>query len=125
MTIATTEDVDVLRSRLRDLETTLMQNDANIAATFKLTPAMSDLLGLLLTLPKVTSDMISQRLEIATDSKVAIYRLRKHMQEFDVKIHSVRNVGYWLDAEDKKKLRERMDAVAGCSPANPEPKIAA
>ena len=99
------EEVDKLRLKVRDLELALGQSNDNLAVTFRLTPVLNNLMGLLLTLPTVTPEMIRQRLEIAADAKVAIHRLRKHIEPWGIKIRSRRNLGYWLEDEDKAKIK--------------------
>lgn len=102
-----------LRARIRDLEAALGQSNENLAVTFRLTPVLNNLLGLLLSLPNVTSEMIRQRLEIATDAKVAIHRLRRHLEPWKIEIKSRRSLGYWLEDEDKEKIREAVAAKIG------------
>jgi hypothetical protein len=99
------DEVTQLRTRVRDLELALGQRDDSLSATFRLTPVLNNLMGLLLSVPAVTPEMIRQRLEIAPDAKVAMHRLRKHMKDWDIEIHSRRNVGYWLEDEDKTRIR--------------------
>lgn len=99
---------DQLRARIRDLELTLGQGNDTLAATFRLTPVLNNLLGLLLTLPVVTPEMIRQRLEIAPDAKVAIHRLRRHLDPWKIAVGSKRNVGYWLDADAKTAIKALM-----------------
>lgn len=94
-----------MRNRIRDLELALGQRDDGLAATFRLTPVLNNLMGLLLSVPAVTPEMIRQRLEIAPDAKVAVHRLRKQLKEFEIEIHSRRNVGYWLEDADKARIR--------------------
>lgn len=94
-----------MQNRIRDLELALGQRDDGLAATFRLTPVLNNLMGLLLSVPAVTPEMIRQRLEIAPDAKVAVHRLRKQLEPFEIKIHSRRNVGYWLEDEDKARIR--------------------
>lgn len=106
------EDVEAgLRARIRDLETALGQNDQTLAVRFRLTPALANLFGLLLALPNVTSEMIRQRLEIATDAKVAVHRLRTHLKEWNIKVTSKRNLGYWFDDDTKALIRAMVTPV--------------
>lgn len=111
-----------LRNRVRDLELALGQRDEGLAATFRLTPVLNNLMGLLLTVPVVTPEMIRQRLEIAPDAKVAAHRLRKQLEPFEIKIHSRRNVGYWLEDADKARIRGMVAAKmrAGPTPVTPQ-----
>src|SRR5690349_13239035 len=95
-----------LRARIRDLEIALGQSDQNLAVTFRLTPVLNNLFGLLLALPNVTAEMVRQRLEIATDAKVAMHRLREHLKPWGIEIKSRRNLGYWLEDEEKVRVRQ-------------------
>lgn len=98
------DEVTELRTRVRDLELTLGQRDEALLSTFRLTPVLNNLMGLLLAVPIVTPEMIRQRLEIAPDAKVAAHRLRKHLKAWDIQVHSRRNVGYWIEDEDKARI---------------------
>jgi hypothetical protein len=100
------DETTQLRTRIRDLELALGQRDDSLRATFQLTPVLSNLMGLLMNVPVVTPEMIRQRLEIAPDAKVAAHRLRKHLEPWEIKIQSRRNVGYWIEDEDKLRVRE-------------------
>ena len=116
----TTEDE--LRARIRDLEAALKQNDKSLAITFKLPPVLSNLLGLLLSVPIVTPEMVRQRLEITTDAKVAMHRLRNHLKPWDIKIHSRRNIGYWIEADDKHRIKAMLTPeVSAETPDEPSP----
>ena len=112
------DEYERLQQRVKDLELTLGQNNDNLAVTFKLTPVLNNLMGLLLSLPNVTPEIIRQRLEIAPDAKVAIHRLRKHLSPFGIEIKSRRNLGYWL--EDETKLRVRQMLAEKIRAATPE-----
>lgn len=114
-----------MRNRIRDLELALGQRDEGLAHTFRLTPVLNNLLGLLLSVPTVTPEMVRQRLEIAPDVKVAMHRLRGQLKEFceehnlePIEINQRRNVGYWLNDEDKARIR---GLVAAKMRAGPEP----
>jgi hypothetical protein len=113
----TTEELERLQQRVKDLQIALGQSNDNLAVTFKLTPVLNNLMGLLLALPNVTPEMIRQRLEIAPDAKVAIHRLRKHLEPYGIDIKSRRNLGYWLEDETKLTIRrmlaEKLRAAAG------------
>lgn len=109
-----TADSVALKARIRDLEATLNQKNLDIAVAFHLTPALANLLGLLLSMPLVTADTIQNRLEIVTDAKVAIHRLRKRMTrcygrlglaEGTILIQGRRHVGYWIEPTHKELLR--------------------
>jgi hypothetical protein len=99
------DEVTQLRARVKDLEAALSQNDHTLALAYNLPPRLSDLLGLLLNLPVVSSEMIRQRLEIATDAKVAIHRLRKHLTPYGIKVEGRRGFGYWLSEDTKEAIR--------------------
>ncbi len=99
------EETVALRDRVRDLESALGQRNEALANTFKLTPKLNNLLGLLLALPIVKGDLIQQRLGIASDSKVAKHRLNQALKPYGIKIHSKRLVGYWISDEDKARIK--------------------
>lgn len=100
----TEEEIATLRARVQDLEAALRQNDHSLALAFDLPPKLSDLLGLLMSVSVATSETIRQRLEITTDTKVSIHRLRKHMAPYGVIIHNRRGFGYWLDDRTKEGI---------------------
>jgi hypothetical protein len=110
-------EMDQLRLKVRDLELALGQNNDNLAVTFRLTPVLNNLCGLLLALPVVTPEMIRQRLEIAPDAKVAIHRLRKHLEPWKIEIESRRNVGYWLEEVTKARIRALLAGGLADTPA--------
>ena len=114
------DDPSVLRARIQDLEAALNQNNYNIQAAFKLSPALSNILGLLLALPAVTSDMIHPRLGLAADAKVAIHRLRLHLKEFTIEVKSRRNIGYWLDADTKARIKQAISDTADALTPSPD-----
>ena len=117
------EEVEALRDRIRDLESALCQRNESLSNTFKLTPALNNMLGLLLSLPTVKSEVIHQRLGIASDAKVAMHRLRKELEAFGIEVHSKRLLGYWLDDETKARIKtmiaplQEVSAVAPASEA--------
>ena len=111
------EMLALLQTRVRDLEAVLNQNNAGIALTFQLTPAIANLLGLLLSLPLVTPEAIQHRLEIATDPKIAIHRLRKRLAVWHAPlevpeggqiVQGRRHVGYWIAPDMKAKMRAQI-----------------
>lgn len=106
------EEIEVLESRIRDLEALLRQNDHRTMVAYRLTPVLNNIFGLLLSQELVMPEMIEHRLELTGDAKVAMYRLRQHMKPYGVEIHSTRKVGYWLDPETKDKVRRTLDAIA-------------
>jgi hypothetical protein len=106
-------DVEVLQGRVRDLEVALGQNDSKLSNTFKLTPNLANFLGLLLALPVVTAEIISERAGIASDAKVAKHRLQKELIPWDIQVHSKRLLGYWLDDDTKARIRALLDPPQG------------
>jgi hypothetical protein len=106
-----------LKARIEDLEHALHQKELTIATAYHLPPNMSNLLGLLLALPVVNTEMICQRLHIATDAKVAIYRLRKELRPYGIDVLSRRGYGYWLDETAKETIRGRLK-LEPCGPDN-------
>jgi hypothetical protein len=69
-------------------------------------------LGLLLSVPNVTTQMIEQQLEIANHAKVVIGRLRADLDAYcrgantpPLVIQGKRALGYWLDKDTKDRIR--------------------
>lgn len=98
-------EIAALKAQIKELEDLLGLHDDNLGVVFRLPVSLTKLMGLLMSVPNVTPDMIQQRLMIATDAKVAIHRLRTHLEEWQVEIRSRRALGYWFDDETKKKIR--------------------
>ena len=105
MTNTTDAEIAELRAKVRDYEKVLGIKDQDLLLTFKLTPSLNSILGLLLSQKLVTPEMIEQRLSIATNAKVAVHRLRQAVKEWGITIESKRNLGYWLPLETKAKIR--------------------
>jgi len=97
------EEVEELRSRVKNLEE-LLGKDDECLTVFRLPPAMNELLRLLIATSTVTPAMM-RRLKIVTESKVTIMRLRKHLRGWDIKINCSRKTGYWISDEDKERVR--------------------
>lgn len=117
----TEDEAAVLQGRIKDLEAALMIGSKAIGATFLLPPRLADILGILITQPVVTTDVMQTRLSLASEPKVAMHRLRKHMAKYGIKINSRNRVGYWIDDESKQQLRAMIEAkTAPREPAAPE-----
>lgn len=101
----TDEDVAGLQARIAELETALSLKSETITSRYKLTPAMSSLLGLLVELPIVHDETICDHLKIAANAKVAIYRLRRQLEPHNITVHSRRGSGWYLDDETKNQIR--------------------
>jgi DNA-binding response OmpR family regulator len=82
--------------------------DAKLRTTFKLSTQEASILGLLLATDVVSSDLICERLNVATEVRVAIHRLRKTLATHQVEIESKRHLGYWLTPEMKDRIRRRL-----------------
>jgi hypothetical protein len=109
---------DLLRERVRDLETALGQRNELLQNVFKLSPTLSNIFGLLLALPAVKTELINQRIGIAYDSKVAIHRLRKHLVPWGIEVKSKRLIGYWLSDEDKDRAKDLLARAKASIPSD-------
>ena len=107
-------------ARIAELEAALGigQSDASIlGVTFRLSTSGARLLGCLLATPIVTSEMVTVRLGIASDAKVAMHRLREalvkseHFTADEDVIQSQRGLGYWLSNGHKEKIRRLTSGV--------------
>ena len=103
-----TDEIAALRNRIAALESTLKLKDETLTSRYKLTPAMSGLLGLLVELPIVHDEIIRERLQLAADAKVAIYRLRRQLEAFGISIHSRRGAGWFLDEDTRDKIQREV-----------------
>lgn len=99
------DEIELLRSRVAELEAALGLKNETITSRYKLTPAMSSLLGLLVEMPIVTEEAIKEQVRIAADAKVAVYRLRRQLAPYGIEIHSRRGSGWYLDNVTKDSIR--------------------
>ena len=94
-----------LEEKLREANYRLQQTDQSLIATFKLPPQRMKLMGLLLTLPIVTTEIIAQRLGIDIEVRVAMNRLRNDLAKWELRIESRRKLGYWFTEETKARIK--------------------
>ena len=73
---------------------------------YKLPPLLGKLFHLLMTNPLVTNDMVEKDAELTHDIAAAFFRLRRRLDVQGITIHSQRDLGYWIEPEDKAKVRE-------------------
>ena len=109
MSQKTTENIDTLKARIVELEGLLKQSDRTIETVFRLPPALSKLMGLMLATPNVNEKMICEQLNIATVGKVAIWRLRQSIAPWGIEIQARRSVGWWFDEAAKSKIKKILD----------------
>lgn len=108
--------IDELEAQLRDYRTLLLQDrNEPLIIAFRLSPSLAKLMGLLLALPKVTTEMVEHRLEIVTDAKVAIHRLRAKLKKHGITIESQYGVGYWISPEHKELARKNVAHIVSGS----------
>jgi hypothetical protein len=110
------DNIEQLHARIRELEDALGQHNKSLAVTFKLSKGLGNLLGVLMAQHSVTAQTIHQQLEIATDAKVAIHRLRHQMKPYGIEINARRGIGYWLDEATKARVREMIDTPSQATP---------
>ena len=99
---------------------TAKQVNEAMRITFQLTPQETDIMGLLVLLPLVSPDTISERLGIATEVRVAVYRLRITLKHHNIEILSRRKFGYWLTDETKARIKELIAPTMDAMEATPE-----
>lgn len=102
-------ELDALRERVRELEATLGLADPTLVH-FNLSPALRKIMGLMMSLPHVTPEMIEERLGIATTAKVAIHRLRHKLKPHGIEIKSRHCIGYWFEPDTKDKIKALVTA---------------
>jgi len=89
-----------------------MIENADLIMKFRLSPSMAKILMLLLENKRVSARMIENDLKIVTDTKVAIHRIRRRLENTGIEIQSRREVGYWLDDTSKTVLYEALGQQA-------------
>ena len=80
-----------------------------LSAVFKMPPAPSNLLRLLMDHNVVSAAKITEVLRLQVP-KIAICKLKRELKKWDVAIHNRRRVGWWLDDETKAKIRHMAQA---------------
>jgi hypothetical protein len=75
---------------------------------FKLTQQQAKILALLMEMPVASADIIQRRVKMSTEAKVAVHRLRNRMKDYGVTINARRFYGFWLEADEKAKIKELM-----------------
>lgn len=106
-------EIDKLRSRIAELETLLNQKNNDLSSVFRMPPALSDLLGLLIAMPTVNAEIVQERVGISSDIKVTMHRLRKELAPFQIKVKSRRHAGYWLEDQDKDRIKQMVAEKMG------------
>ena len=101
----TPNEVEALRARVAELEKLLNQKSSNYTSVFRMPPALSDLLGLLVAMPTINAEIVQEKMGITSDIKVTMHRLRKELQPFKISIKSRRHAGYWIDDADKERIK--------------------
>lgn len=99
------DEITSLRARVAELEKLLNQKSNDITSVFRMPPALSDLLGLLVAMPTINAEIVQEKIGITSDIKVTMHRLRKELQPFKISIKSRRHAGYWLDDADKERIK--------------------
>jgi len=102
----TEDEATALKDQVRELQSALNLGDEDIRITFLLPPQLGDILGVLLAKPVVTTETLQRKLGIVAEAKVSMYRLRKKMDQFNIKIYSQSHVGYWIEPADKVRIRQ-------------------
>lgn len=132
-----TESIAILKAviaerdaRIADLETALGQSDGDLGVAFKLPTSLAKLLGCLMATPNVTPEMVTLRLNIATDAKVAIHRLKRALRappddpSKPIEIKARRGLGYWLEPADKERVKAITRGVTTLPPQAAAPNAA-
>lgn len=101
---------DELAAKVKKLEAMLGSHNDQIVKTFRLSPALSNLLGLLLDNEVVGNSQIKELAE--TEPKHTVHRLRAAMAIWSLKVVSCRGTGYMLEDGEKARLRSIMGEIS-------------
>jgi len=90
-----------------------MNTDASmeLKAAFHLPPALNSVLTLLMAVPILTPELIEEHVELNYNYRVAMHRLRAALAPYGIEIRSRRMTGYWLEEEDREKIKQRVRAA--------------
>lgn len=92
------------------IETAETDNYENYIQPFELTQQQAKLLALLMEVQIASAETIHKRIDMATEAKVAIHRLRQRLKKFNINISAMRFRGFWIEPEDKDKVKQVMGA---------------
>lgn len=82
-----------------------------IQVCFGVSPAMADLIVLFMTNRIVDADLMISAGADPNNYRMAIYRLRNALDSFGVQIQSQQFLGYWMEPEDRAKVRALIAAT--------------
>lgn len=85
-----------------------MSNVKALQKKFGLSATHAKILLLLVEKPEVTSGDIELDYGLTSCARVAICRMRQRLSDAGVNIKSQRDVGYWLEPDDRSKLVDLM-----------------
>ncbi len=102
MTLSVTDDKD---ARIQELERLLHLKHEDYIKPFGLTQQQARLLALLMEVSVASADTIHKRVNMTTEAKVAVHRLRSRLKEHGIAISAKRFHGFWLEPEEKEKVK--------------------
>lgn len=79
--------------------------ERDLAASYKLTRSMSEVLAMLVSSELVRIDELNDKVGSA---KVAVHRLKQAVAPYGIVIKSKRTVGYWIDDETRTKIQQQV-----------------
>lgn len=106
---AAPSEIEALRARVATLESLLLQKNDDLQGVFKLPPMLTNLLGLLVSVPYVNTEIAEAQIGIVSNLKVTMHRLRAELKAHNIEVHSRKYAGYWLSDADKTRIREMLE----------------
>lgn len=101
---------DVKDARIKELEDMLHLKHEPYLKLFGLTQQQAKLLALLMDVPVADADMIRKRVDMSTEAKVAVHRLRARLAAHDIEVKAKRFYGFWLEDNMKDKINALAEA---------------
>ncbi len=83
----------------------------DLQRTFNLPTGPARLLLAFMVRERLNARVIEDELKIASDAKIAIYRLRRRIAAHNIKIECIRDAGYWLTPEAKALVMRLVTGV--------------
>lgn len=102
-------DVDDKDARIMELEEQLRLDHEKYMRPFNLTQQQAKLLALLMDVPVASAETIRTRVDMSTEAKVAVHRLRARLEPYQIAIQGRRFHGFWLEPTEKQKVKDTID----------------
>lgn len=102
-------DADDKDARIQELEDQLRLDHEKYMRPFDLTQQQAKLLALLMDVPVASAETIRTRVDMSTEAKVAVHRLRARLKPHGIEVEGRRFHGFWMEPAEKQKVKDNID----------------